>query len=598
MTIDLPAPVADNIARFTGRAWLLPALLEWWDRGQQRLFLLTGGPGTGKSMVAAWLAGYGPPPEDLLAQAQLARLRGACKAAYFCGASSRNISPRAFAEGMATQLTAGVAGFGDALAATLADRVQINAIQTIGTVTPGAAVTNIAIGRLDLGSLGDELSFDRAFVLPLKRLYASGFAEPMLLLVDALDEAQTYTGVTLPDLLSRLSDLPAQVRLLTTTRQDPRVLKFFHDIKPLDLIRDAPPDLDDVRDYAAQRLLAFEPLDAAKRTGFAVRLARQANGVFLYAALVLDELLAGAPGALPDLAAYPLPDGLSGLYRTFLNRELGRDEQRWFALYEPLLGLIAVARGEGLTAAQLTAIIGGDIRAALRATKQYLSGDLPDGPFRPFHKSFADFLLEDQDNLDCHIDAVTMHQRIAQHYWTRWEAGTEPADGLAGIDDYGLEHLAAHLAFAQWPDRLHALLDERWARIKEGRQGSLSGFLGDVGLAWQWAESRHRIDLQVRYALFEASAHSLAGNLPLSLLAALLRQRQWTPTQGLSQVERISDSDQRAAAITILAESLTPALVEPAVALVRAIGHEAYRIIPLAALIPLATGALRDDLVG
>ena len=84
-----------------------------------------------------------------------------------------------------------------------------------------------------------------------------------------------------------------------------------------------------------------------------------------------------------------LPEGLSGLYPAFLTRELGKDEPHWFDLYEPLLGLIAVAQGEGLTTEQLTDIIGKDIRAALRACKQYLDGELPAGPFRLFHKSLC-----------------------------------------------------------------------------------------------------------------------------------------------------------------------------------------------------------------
>ena len=52
----LPKRVAENVGQFTGRAWLLPKILEWWDEGDERLFLLTGGPGTGKSMILAWLA--------------------------------------------------------------------------------------------------------------------------------------------------------------------------------------------------------------------------------------------------------------------------------------------------------------------------------------------------------------------------------------------------------------------------------------------------------------------------------------------------------------------------------------------------------------
>ena len=85
-----------------------------------------------------------------------------------------------------------------------------------------------------------------------------------------------------------------------------------------------------------------------------------------------------------------------------------------------MLGLIAVSRGEGLTTRQLTDIMSKDIRAALRASKQYLSGDTPDGPFRPFHKSFNDVLLGrvdgfDQDESECesHEGAVVLRGFLA-----------------------------------------------------------------------------------------------------------------------------------------------------------------------------------------
>src|SRR5689334_17966910 len=117
MNMDLAQKVGDDMSRFTGRTWLLPILAQWWDHSAERLFLLTGDPGTGKSMIMAWLAGFGPLPAEPNAHAQLVRLRAAVKAAHFCRASSRNITPQAFAESIANQLTANVPGFGDALAA-------------------------------------------------------------------------------------------------------------------------------------------------------------------------------------------------------------------------------------------------------------------------------------------------------------------------------------------------------------------------------------------------------------------------------------------------------------------------------------------------
>src|SRR5512145_2674807 len=108
---ELPKEVAENIKHFTGREWLLPRILEWFDHSDKRYFLLSGDPGTGKSMVLAWLAGFGPEPQDALAREQLTCLRAAVKVAHFCQASSRNITPQAFAESAANQLTDSVRGF-------------------------------------------------------------------------------------------------------------------------------------------------------------------------------------------------------------------------------------------------------------------------------------------------------------------------------------------------------------------------------------------------------------------------------------------------------------------------------------------------------
>jgi hypothetical protein len=51
----LPKPIAENIEHFTGRTWLLPTLLEWLEKSDERMFILSGEPGTGKSMNIAWL---------------------------------------------------------------------------------------------------------------------------------------------------------------------------------------------------------------------------------------------------------------------------------------------------------------------------------------------------------------------------------------------------------------------------------------------------------------------------------------------------------------------------------------------------------------
>lgn len=439
MKIELPRTVADNLSQFTGREWVLPALLQWWEQDTERLFVLTGEPGTGKSMLAAWLAGCGSLPAAV-ASPELARFRSLVRAIHFCIAKGGN-SPKSVAQSVASQLTRSVPGFAAALAATLKEQVRISVEQNIGQLGGGRA-TGVYIERLDLGGLNDELSFDRLLREPLKQLYQDGFSEPLLILVDALDESLTYTGgVTTAQLLARLDDLPAPIRWLVTTRPDPRVLLLFPESTPFDLIHEAPPNLNDVRDFAYHRL---RDLPEAPRARLAGRISVAADGIFLHAHLVLQELLKN-PGALGDVEQIPLPRGLSGLYQEFLNREFaGTQRQRWFEVFKPVLGPVAVSRGHGLTRRQLDKIAGRDVIEALEIAKQYLDGALPDGPFRPFHKSFADFLTEDKANLAYHIEPSRAQLQIADAYlaqkngagpWRKW-------------DDYGVRHLATHLAEA------------------------------------------------------------------------------------------------------------------------------------------------------
>jgi hypothetical protein len=546
MPIKLPTRVAENIDRFTGRAWLLPRILEWLDRGDERVLVITGGPGTGKSMILAWLAGFGPAPAEPAVRAQLERMRKAAMAAHFCDVRTRNIGPQAFAESICNQLVGVVPGFYEALQATLADRVHIVATATVqaGSAAPGASITGIEI---NLAGLGDELSFDRAFTYPLQRLYDRGYGEPMLIVVDALDEAIGYAGgSTLPRLLSRLNDLPDRVKILVSTRPDPRVLAFYPHARRLDLIKDARPDGDDgddldadVKDYVAGRLGQTTSLTAASIAEFSLRMATKAKGVFLYAAVVLDDLLPRLP-QLPDLDSYLLPKDLGALYEEFLTRELGTDElgKPWERIYGPLLGLLAVARGDGLTAEQLRELIGHQITGPLKACKQYLDGSLPDGPFQLFHKSFADFLLADEDNVQYHIDANEMHAKIAAHGWQKYSAD------WSQCDVYTLDSLAVHLHEAQ-DSRLESLISEGWmrARIKGFR---FDGFLADVELAWRAASSRdveHAVVSGIRYALVRASVNSMSRSYPPALAARAFEQGLWTSERVFSLTRNLRDAE-------------------------------------------------------
>jgi hypothetical protein len=154
----------------------------------------------------------------------------------------------------------------------------------------------------------------------------------------------TYTGeINIPRLLTKLADIPLQVRILATTRPDPRILKNFQDVHKFDLIKDAPLGQDNVLDYIKKRLR----VEAENRqAGLAERISQAFEGIFLYAHLVLEDLLPRL-SEIQDLEQIPLAQGLAGIYQDFLNRELGADEGRWYEAYRSVLGLVLSARDMG-----------------------------------------------------------------------------------------------------------------------------------------------------------------------------------------------------------------------------------------------------------
>lgn len=479
MPLELPLHIREHIDAFTGRTWLLPKLQTWLRERNERVFLITGLPGAGKSMLAAWLAGFGPAPADPAAATQLAQLRATIRGAHFCIAGA-SVAPQDVIGGLARRLIETLPGFGQSLLASNGREVQITINQHAGNVS--GSMTGVAVEHLVLGDITPERAISLLLVDPLRQLYAADYNTQVVLLVDSLDEAETASvGPKVAQLLGGLShrpDLPWQVRILATTRPDPRVLAYFKPIpceSSLDLIDDAPAEADDIAQYAQERLAG---LDADRRTVLAQKVATAAKGIFLYAHLVLEELHLH-PSSCVEVESLELPRDLSDLYLQFLLREIGAEEH-WYATYYHVLGLIAVAQAEGLSRSQIQRILGKsrpEVEPALRACAQYLAGSVPDGPFRPFHQSLTEFLLEDEHNTDRHIDAAEMHNRIASYYWENYHTD------WSHCDDYGLHQLPHHLSLVGNMQRLSGLLsDYRWLQAKLSRT-AIQGLLADYELA-------------------------------------------------------------------------------------------------------------------
>jgi hypothetical protein len=457
--IDFDALIADRTQRFSGRQWVLDAVGRWLATPQDsRIFLLTGDPGTGKTAIAARIVQLhrGDPEAGTVTGVAA----GVLSAYHFCQASSTDtISPLDFVTSLAHSLAHRHPEYRKFLENQGSAQYRIEPVVNVhGDVAPGGTVIGgqfnvmIEVRGGDAGPL-----FDQLLRRPLAALYAAGHRDAVTILVDSLDEALWFDADSnIAQLLRIAGDFPPQVRFLLTCRTGNT--RVFDLVGPpaLDLIADAPPGLDEVRDYAQARL-AFLP-DGA-RAALAERVAQQSKGNFLYARHVLRELESAGLDAA-SAALVELPDSLEDVYRQSIRRGLAARPTLWREAYRPLLGLIAVARGDGLPRSRLIEVTGlPEDRAeqVLATCRQYLVGGEDDRPYRIYHQSFRDFLLQDAEyGVVAHERHATLAQFLENRFGGSW--ATCP-------DDYALRYTPAHwveaaqLSELQREERVRALIE-------------------------------------------------------------------------------------------------------------------------------------------
>jgi WD40 repeat protein len=472
MMPTVPAHLAEATRDFTGRGWVFTKLEEWLRAGKARRMLIVGEAGSGKSALAARLVQFSSGEQDAAAWPLLGR--GALSAAHFCRSRvDTTLDPQRVFGALSLQLAERFEPFAKALVSAGEESgvtVSLQGEATAQSVAAGATVTGIRIESLNVSGIGAREAFDRILRRPLEAL-CEHVDDPVLLLVDSLDEALTYGGdQTLVDVLRAATDdpdeLPAHVRVLLTSRPDPRAVNGIAD-ETIDLLADAPPDDHDVRDYVAGRLKPTQ-LDERERPALADRVATAGKGNFLYARYVLDDLIAH-PERLGDADALQLPPDLAGHYREFLTRELAATDQRWQERYQPVLGALAVARGDGLTPTELAGALElrrSDSDRVLRAVAQYLSPADGESRRRLYHQSFREFLTREDEEHRVYPGEAS--EALAD-YFIREHSG----NWLACQNPYAVAFTASHL--------VEALEDAEHARERERLAGAVRDLLTDLG---------------------------------------------------------------------------------------------------------------------
>ena len=496
-----PAPLGRelDLARFTGREWLISQIDAFITGRPRGYVIIQAEAGVGKSTLAAHLAGTRPWP------CHFTRLPG-------------GRSPEAARKSLAAQLIAAW------------DLLQEWAPEG---VLPGASSRPDWFSRLLAAAARkrDQQQPD----------YEQ--REPIVIVVDGLDEAEPEAGGGRELPLGLPDSLPDGVYVVATSRFG--IDRALHAVRnPADWLQievEGADNLDDMRRFIHDvtapeggdtRLVKMLRGGGVDVGWFRANLAQACAGIWIYLRYVLDEIRDGTrnPRSVGDL-----PGDLAGFYAEQVERWRGAAEdetaqRRWEQVRLPLLGVLGAARAP-LTVAELARFATVPSPEAARAfieetTRAFLSrDDYPSGAPRYAlrHQSLRDLLT---GNVPARPDLQSparmlaaqvqaAHQQITSALIPPGEPGGRNWD-MAG--PYVRQHLAAHAAaygeldvlvsdpgFLLAADPAAVLAQRAYLRTMDGKR-TLAAF--DLSLHdWESATPATRLD---RLAVNAARVHAAA----------------------------------------------------------------------------------------
>jgi tetratricopeptide (TPR) repeat protein len=427
--LDFGAEVFRLNRDFTGRTWLFDELKQWLGKEESRVFFITGNPGSGKSAVMARLVHENP---HVIAY-------------HFCAKHLKDSqAPSRFVRSVSAQLAAQLMGYREALKEVSLEEAK---------------------------KWGADVAFRRLVTDPLK---AEITDKPLLIIVDALDEAFSGTGRDITTLLlDGLKDLPPWVRFVLTSRKQPEILDLFSEFRPHEIDAYQQENSLDVAAYIGKKLK--EPLmaDLLAELGvpaetIADLIALKSEGNFLYVTRALEAVRAGDldPGH-PDV----FPEGLVGFYASFFARTFPSSAK--YESFRPILDVISAAR-EPLTGVQIGRCLICDSRK-VELDLESVASFFPDqdGKYQAYHKSLTDWLCGAAGKSKKYrVNLDSGHRLIAEACWKEFQAGSEK------MTEYCLANLSAHLMnLGRWDDLLEfvtspqAQVITRWIEEGEGDEG-------------------------------------------------------------------------------------------------------------------------------
>lgn len=286
--------------------------------------------------------------------------------------------------------------------------------------SPSAFIGNLSaqlISRFDLGidQLPEHAVHDSGFLSGLLNDATAAAERPVVVVVDALDEAEPASVQSGANRLLLPTVLPRGVYFLVTTRPQHDDQLYAEQIRSVVIADDDPRNLSDLRVFAEAHTQANEqalaPLLAdwnLTRHGLVDRLVDSSEGNFQYLRLVLADLVAGnAPRHAGDL-----PRGLVRYYRRHLTMMRSESIEEYRRLQRPVLCYLVSAQ-QPVPVDRIAGWAGVARQEVVDALRRWLpflnrtTGSDGETLYSIYHRSFAEFLAEEED-------LVPFHDRIAE----------------------------------------------------------------------------------------------------------------------------------------------------------------------------------------
>ncbi|MCP4594859.1 hypothetical protein [Neptuniibacter sp.] len=234
----------------------------------------------------------------------------------------------------------------------------------------------------------------------LEEIAANSANHPVVIAIDALDEASQSGLAPSANSLYLPSILPKGVYVLITTRPLKDMRLHVTSQQVFNMISDSEENLQDITTYIKVFTQRKGIQDRISTWGVTVKqfvaaLRKKSQGNFMYLYYVLPAIESGEfhRGTLDEL-----PDGLMAYYQRHWRQIFEGNEREFNSIYEPIICILGVAQ-EPITIQQIaswTCLNQGLVKKSILLWREFLTEVWVNGEhrYRIYHASFQDFLKE------------------------------------------------------------------------------------------------------------------------------------------------------------------------------------------------------------